>query len=320
MSSTTPAANAADAVPAVGTSVLPGGDAKAEANGLLAQTSLLTNNLDDAHKELEQLRKAKQELDEIKKAALDEYKKVQEPKFEEWVKGKEESEGAPMDQRRKAAFYQVFTNPAYKAEAEGNYKEHQRIMADRQQVVALAASKAEKEKEFEDLKAKHAQLVEMMSKAETRIGGMRSTFAAATNSTAVELQASKDDSMRRPTAGGLSSRDMFVPVPSPAAWELGTGFLKEYGYGNDVSVSASANDDRPLKPLPQTVPRAPEHPLLYMQDNEKALPNSMRYYNPALYGLIIDKLIHAPQDTLSALTRINPDPRYTFVDDSRRVQ
>lgn len=228
--------------------------------------------------------------------------KSQMGKWEEYLKGEEELNG-PMSDVQKKAMQTVFTDPAYKDEASRFYARHAKA-------VELAASKRKADEEIATLKAEKVKLTDLMSRTAQSIGGMRASYAQALSAptSGAEVTATKAVGVE---ASSLRLSDMMEPgyAPNRVSRE-DMSILAEFGYTNEVSVSASGNNNGGgaewgQRPLPKSVEIAPEHPLLYDNRGEKNYPFSMRELYPAHFGMMVHNT-NLRNDNLDSLVSIDP--------------
>jgi HK97 family phage prohead protease len=277
-------------------------DPEKEAQSLLKQGSILQDDLlrvnkekEDAMAELKELRRFKAERDE-------QYRKDNEPRAQEFIATMEEAKGAKLTDAERAKYTALFTRFEFKKDADDQWAMQQFGAKNKQEMVALTASKNAAMEELKNAQAEKQKLTETLSKGASN---MRSNYAAnfATPSSEQKQQQQQADVAASRTGGArLGANEIMCPHPSVADM----GFFKELGFQTQVGVNASASEDGvEPKQLRTSVQAARTHRLLIdPATGEEQFPNSARYHYPHIFGWMVNESGLATAD-LSNYTQYN---------------
>lgn len=293
-----------------------------EMESMVKQTDYLKEQLNESNRAREQAEQArmsaeeKQELEALRKeraARLQAYAEKNKDKAAEYIKWREEQDGAPLKEEEKKMFTNVFTNPGFERDA-------LRFEGDMKRTVELAASKQLREKELEDYKAAQQAELEKLKAEKQKLteligqgsANMRASYAAALqNKHVLEEPKMEDEGVRR-TVGVAASRDdaSMIMMARPSAEEL--GFLQAYNFTNKVSIAASSDPYAPQERLfRDSIQAAPLHRQLRDEDGELNFPASMRYTNPSVFAWMVNESGLPQTPDLSNYVQFNSSKTFT---------
>jgi hypothetical protein len=302
--SATATTNTAAVAPAATPASAPASNNEA-AEGLLKQADMLKEQQMEAAKQLEKEKSEKSAMQKelefyrAKAAAeAEEYKKQQEPKFNEYIEQLQITAGKKLPESKIAQYKTLFTVPQFKEDADAMYAQHK-------QTVELRASAKKFEEELAKERAEKAQLMATQSKLSQQVGGMRKSYADALSAERIEEPARKEVGV----AASLNANEIMAAMPSVADLP----FLQKYGFSNEVGVNASASGGG-AKLIRTSVQAAREHRLLLDEDGDLQFPASARYHNPTVFAWMVNE---APLNTMDLSDHVAINASRTFVEEKR---
>lgn len=276
------------------------------AEGLLKQADMLKEQQMEAAKQLEKEKSEKSAMQKelefyrAKAAAeAEEYKKVQEPKFNEYIEQLQITAGKKLPENKVAQYRTLFTVPQYKEDADAMYAQHK-------QTVELKASAKKFEEELAKERAEKAQLMATQSKLSQQVGGMRKSYADALSAERIEEPVRKEVGV----AASLNANEIMAAMPSVADLP----FLQKYGFSNEVGVNASAAGGGGAKLIRTSVQAAREHRLLLDEDGDLQFPASARYHNPTIFAWMVNE---TPLNSMDLSDHVAINASRTFVEEKR---
>lgn len=277
-----------------------------DAEGLLKQADMLKEQQMEAAKQLEKEKSEKSAMQKelefyrAKAAAeAEEYKKQQEPKFNEYIEQLQITAGKKLPESKIAQYRTLFTVPQFKEDADAMYAQHK-------QTVELKASAKKFEEELAKERAEKAQLTATLSKASQQVGGMRKSYADALSAERIEEPVRKEVGV----TASLNANEIMAAMPSVADLP----FLQKYGFSNEVGVNASAAGGGGAKLIRTSVQAAREHRLLLDEDGDLQFPASARYHNPTVFAWMVNE---APLNTMDLSDHVAINASRTFVEEKR---
>ena len=231
-------------------------------------------------------------------AEAEEYKKVQEPKFKEYIEQLQITAGKNLPESKIAQYKTLFTVPQFKEDADAMYAQHK-------QTVELRASAKKFEEELAKERAEKAQLMATQSKLSQQVGGMRKSYADALSAERIEEPQRKEVGV----TASLNANEIMAAMPSVADLP----FLQKYGFSNEVGVNASASGGG-AKLIRTSVQAAREHRLLLDEDGDLQFPASARYHNPTVFAWMVNE---APLNTMDLSDHVAINASRTFVEEKR---
>lgn len=274
-----------------------------EAEGLLRQADMLKEQQLESQKAQSAMEKELSYYRTKAKAEAEEYKKVQEPKVKEYIDQLEATTGDKLTEQERLAYFNAFTNPTHKKDADRLFKQHQ-------QTVELVASKKKFEQELAVERSEKAKLAEMVAKASQQVGGMRKSYADSLNVAAEQQQM---EPARKEVSVGASLNANEIMCAAPSATEL--PFLQTYGFSNEVGVNASGSGFMTgSKPFRTSITAAREHSHLIDEEGDLQFPHSARYHNPTRFAWMVNEATFQQTD-LSNFVAINASK--TFIEERR---
>ena len=279
------------------------------AEGLLKQADMLKEQQMEAAKQLEKEKSEKSAMQKelefyrAKAAAeAEEYKKAQEPKFNEYIEQLQITAGKKLPETKVAQYRTLFTVPQYKEDADAMFAQHK-------QTVELRASAKKFEEELAKERAEKAQLMATQSKLSQQVGGMRKSYADALSAERIEEPARKEVGV----AASLNANEIMAAMPSVADLP----FLQKYGFSNEVGVNASGTSGSAHgggKLIRTSVQAAREHRLLLDEDGDLQFPASARYHNPTIFAWMVNE---APLNSMDLSDHVAINASRTFVEEKR---
>ncbi len=302
-------------------SLLPQGAGLSPADKQVADETLKQmDNLKEQLRELEKEKEKNKQLEaltarlmEKEKASAEQYKKEREPQAKEYIEAQEKNLGMTLSEALKKQYYNAFTNPEFKQNADLLWKQHQHA-------VELAASAKAKDEELTVVRTEKTKLSETLSKVGQQVGGMRASYAQSLTPAQTEAAMRDDEASNRKAVGvnasaaGLGLGE--IMCATPAAWEMQLPFLVQNNFApGEVNASGSYDQNQVIRRT--SVQAAREHRLLRDEQGEIQFPASMRYLAPHLYGFMCNDsgLAHADSSDLGNYVQFNAER--TFVKEKR---
>lgn len=271
-----------------------------QAADLLRQTELLAQQRQEQDSELETLRKQiaeERRLREQAEKAKETYARSvvenAQPLFEKFKKHWETTQGKEMNEQEQQAYMDTFANPAAKESKAILIKEMEAAEAQRQHAISVAASLEEMKKELDAAKEERKKLTEHLAKATAQVPPtMRAAYARAVEGEASEMSEATEsaakqftESSRRTVGVAAGAEDILVPAPNKNLLP----FLRRAGVSSQSEglevVAGEFGEERTLRPLLRSLPKAPEHDLLVNKETgERNFPASKRYNDPVTYS------------------------------------
>ena len=287
---------------------------KQVAEETLKQMDNLKEQLKQAEKEREEAKKMAEELAYHRKKdaeAAEQYKKEREPQAKEYIEAQERILGGPLEEAIKKQYYNAFTNPEFKKNADILWKQHQHALA-------VEASAKAKEDELVKVTTEKAKLSETLSKVGQQAGGMRASYAQSLTPAQAEAENRKAVDVNASDKLGFNE----ILCATPAAWEMQLPFLVQNRFnpaGGDVNASGTEN---PYSR--RTVQAAREHPLLIDENGERQFAASARYLAPHIFGFMCNNSGLAQADPAELSNYVQFNAARTFseekrVDDAKHV-
>lgn len=316
-----PPAAAAAAAPAPAAAPAQAGLSTADrqlADESLKQMDLLKEQQRSAQQELEKERaknKALLEraavLEEKEKAAAEQYRLEREPQAKEYIEAQEKILGGPLEEAIKKQYYNAFTNPDFKKNADILWKQHKHAV----ELAASAKTKEDalktKEEELKTIITEKTQLSETLSKVGQQAGGMRASYARSL--TPAQTEAAE---LQQKAVGVNASEKLAlgeIMCATPQAWEMQLPFLVKNFSGpanGEVNASGSAGHRR-------TVMAAREHRLVYDEEGDLNHPASARHLNPALFGFWCNDSGLSAADPAELSNYVQFNAKRTFLEEKR---
>lgn len=236
-----------------------------QADSLKEQANTTQATLEKERQEKAELQKKLEALEAWAAREQEEYARNQLPKAQQYIAGVEASTGKTMSEKMKEQYMATFCNKQFKAGAEDLWAQHEYQM----NVKASRDAAEKKAKDLEErLAAAEKEKEEVVSKATRSIMASRKGFSEALEQKPVDEKREEQVQRKVPLTHIMCAQVADHELP----------FLKQFGFGTDLEVKASADDDEQLRPLVSSIAKPPTHRLLLDPiSKERNFPNSARY-------------------------------------------